>query len=153
MEGGCGEGREREKRRGEGRRNGVRGVAPAKFLKTRFYPVSRPRGAFSFAFLDSSHRDLPLGEVRTIIGRLEAPIRRSAPSPPKAPPGGRVKCAVSIFFLKSIFFSYGIVEGRQEAIALAPRGRSCTRSAQSSKSHKKQFPNTVLPNQMLGQEN
>ena len=43
--------------------NGVRGGAPAKFLKVRFYPASGPRGGLSIAFLSSSRRDLSLGEV------------------------------------------------------------------------------------------
>ena len=56
------EGRGRKKKR-KGRGNGVRGEAPAKFLKSEFYPLSRPRWRLSFAFLGSSHRDLPGGEV------------------------------------------------------------------------------------------
>ena len=56
------EGRGRKKKR-KGRGNGVRGEAPAKFFKSAFYPLSRPRWPLSFAFLSSSHRDLPAGEI------------------------------------------------------------------------------------------
>ena len=54
------------RRRKEGGGNGVRGGAPRKifvFLKTRFYPLSRPRLAFWLSFSAPTHRDLPAGEV------------------------------------------------------------------------------------------
>ena len=44
------------------------------FLKTRFYPLSGPRSGLSFAFLYSSHRDLPFGETLSSRGRLDAEI-------------------------------------------------------------------------------
>ena len=61
------EGRGRKKKR-KGRGNGVRGEAPAKFFKSAFYPLSRPRWRLSFAFLSSSHRGLPAGEVWAALG-------------------------------------------------------------------------------------
>ena len=43
--------------------SGAAGPGPRHFLKMRFYPVSRPRWVLWLAFLNSSHRALPLGEV------------------------------------------------------------------------------------------
>ena len=90
------EGRGRKKKR-KGRGNGVRGEAPAKFFKSAFYPLSRPRWRLSFAFLSSSHRGLPAGEVsagsgastrrskkagRRGLGPPAWPIRKTTQPPP-----------------------------------------------------------------------
>ena len=63
-------GRRRRRRKGEEgkgkERRGKRGPgpqAPAIFFKMRFYPLSGPRRALSLAFLSSSNRALPFGEV------------------------------------------------------------------------------------------
>ena len=68
MKGGAGFGRSKggdEMIRGKGRGGeaGSGAQPPAKFSKIAFYPLSRPRLGFLFVFLDSTHRDLPLGEV------------------------------------------------------------------------------------------
>ena len=71
FQGRCGRKERRRKkkkgrRRKEGGRNGVRGGAPRKiflFLKTRFYPLSRPRLGILVSVLESTHRDPPPGEV------------------------------------------------------------------------------------------
>ena len=70
-------GGERDERRRKREKRGP-GRSPGKILKTRFYPVSRPRGAFSFAFWDSSHRDLPL---RAIAAQSDAWKQRSRRAP------------------------------------------------------------------------
>ena len=64
-----------EKKRGKRKKeeeervgNGVRGEAPAKYFESAFYPLSRPRWRLSFAFLSSSHRGLPAGEVWAALG-------------------------------------------------------------------------------------
>ena len=68
---------ERGGRKEEGKeRKAGSGAQPREiFLKTRFYPLSGPRWGLSFAFLDSSHRDLPFGETPTPGGRLDTKIR------------------------------------------------------------------------------
>ena len=64
--------KERKRRREEGERRrrkkgreGKRGPgrSPGKILKMRFYPVSRPRWAFCFPFLNCTHSGLPAGDV------------------------------------------------------------------------------------------
>ena len=71
-------GRRKKREEGEGRRKGGEtgsGAEPRRnFLKTQFYPLSGPRWGLSFAFLYSSHRDLPFGETLSSRGRLDAEI-------------------------------------------------------------------------------
>ena len=60
--------REERKKEREGREAGSGAQPRRSILKSGFYPASGPRWALSFVFLDSSHRDLPAGEVSARSG-------------------------------------------------------------------------------------
>ena len=93
----------RRKREGRKEREGKRGpgpAAPPKFFETRFNPFSRPCLGILLPFWDSTHRDLPAGEVsagsgastrrskkagRRGLGPPAWPIRKTTrPPPPNA---------------------------------------------------------------------